>query len=78
MSNIVVSENPDDLRALPADALEGRLDAYTHGGVFAGGYAGPAPTFDETLEERMASLYASTAMPRLSGVQIKAPMNPLA
>ena len=75
MSNIVVSENADDLRVLPADVLEGRLDAYTHEGVFAGGYAGPAPTFDETLEERMAALYASTMTPRLSGVQIKAPMN---
>ena len=75
MSNIIVSENPDDLRALPADVLEGRLDAYTNGGAFAGGYAGPAPSFDKTLEDRMAGLYASAATPRLSGVQIKAPMN---
>ena len=75
MSNIVVSEEAGDLRALPADVLEGRLDAYTRNGVFAGGYAGPAPGFDETLEDRMAALYASAATPRLSGVQIKAPMN---
>ena len=75
MSNIVVSEDEDNLRALPADVLEGRLDAYTHEGSFAGGYAGPAPTFDETLEDRMAQLYASVVTPRLSGVQIKAPMN---
>ena len=75
MSNIVVSEDAGDLRALPADVLEGRLDAYTRNGVFAGGYAGPAPGFDETLEDRMAALYASAGTPRLSGVQIKAPMN---
>ena len=75
MSNIVVSEDPDDLQTLPADVLEGRLDAYANGGVFAGGYAGPAPSFDETLEDCMAKLYASRATPRLSGVQIKAPMN---
>ena len=75
MSNIVVSDDEDDLRALPADVLEGRLDAYTHDGSFAGGYAGPAPAFDEILEDRMAQLYASAATPRLSGVQIKAPMN---
>ena len=75
MSNIVISEDADDLRTLPADMLEGRLEAYTRGGAFAGGYAGPGPAFDETLEDRMAALFASDATPRLSGVQIKAPMN---
>ena len=44
MSNIVVSENADDLQALPSDVLEGRLDAFTSKGTFAGGYAGPAPS----------------------------------
>ena len=75
MSNIIISEDADDLGTVPADILEGRLEAYTGEGVFAGGYAGPAPAFDETLEDRMAALFASKAMPRLSGVQIKAPMN---
>ena len=75
MSNIVVSEDEDDLRAFPPDVLEGGLDAYTNEGAFAGGYEGPAPSFDATLEDRMAALYASAATPRLSGVQIKAPMN---
>jgi len=75
MSNIIVSGNAHDLQALPADVLEGRLDAYTKEGAFAGGYAGPAPSFDETLEDRIAALFASAATPRLSGVQIKAPMN---
>lgn len=74
-SNIIVSENPDDLRDLPEDMLDGQLVAYTGGGAFAGGYAGPAPSFNETLEDRMTALYASDIMPRLSGVQIKAPMN---
>ena len=75
MSNIVISEDADDLHALPADILEGRLEAYTKVGAFAGGYAGPAPAFDETLEDRMAALFESDATPRISGVQIKAPMN---
>ena len=75
MSNIVISEDADDLRTLPADMLEGRLEAYTKEGAFTGGYAGPAPAFDDTLEDRMAALFASHATPRLSGVQIKAPMN---
>ena len=52
-SNVTVSENPDDLRALPADTLEGRLEAYTNEGAFAVGYAGPAPSFDATPEDRV-------------------------
>ena len=75
MSNIVISEDEDDLRTVPADMLEGRLETYAKEGAFAGGYAGPAPAFDETLEDRIAALFASNAMPRLSGFQIKAPMN---
>ena len=75
MSNIVISADEDDLCNLPADMLEGRLDAYAREGAFAGGYAGPAPAFDATLEDRIAALFASDATPRLSGFQIKAPMN---
>ena len=75
MSNIVISEDADDLRTLPADTQEGWLEAYTREGAFAGGYAGPAPAFDKTLEDRMAALFASDTTPRISGVQIKAPMN---
>ncbi len=75
MSNIVISREEDDLQGLPADVLEGRLERFVKEGVFVGDYAGPAPSFDETLEDRLAGLYASTATPRLSGVQIKAPLN---
>ena len=75
MSNIVISGDADDLRALPADILEGQLESFTREGAFAGGYAGPAPAFDETLEDRVAALFSSDTTPRLSGVQIKAPMN---
>ena len=75
LSNIVISGEADDLRRLPADMLEGRLETFTREGAFVGGYAGPAPAFDETLEDRMAALFASDATPRLAGVQIKAPMN---
>ncbi|MDE2788836.1 MAG: HipA domain-containing protein [Paracoccaceae bacterium] len=75
MSNMVVSGDEGDIRTLPADVLEGRLETFAKKGKFAGGYAGPMPSFDETLEDRMAGLYAAVATPRLSGVQIKAPMN---
>ncbi len=74
-SNIIVSPDPGDFHALPADVLEGRLESYTDEGVFVGAYDGPSPSFDVTLEDRMAQLFESAATPRLSGVQIKAPMN---
>ena len=75
MSNVIMSEDESDLKTLPSDVLGGRLEAFTNEGVFAGGYEGPAPAFDKTLEDRMAEFYASAEMPRLSGVQIKMSMN---
>ena len=75
MSKNSFSGKVGDLDALPADVLHGRLDAYTNEGTFVGGYAGPAPSFDMRLEDRLAALFASASTPRLSGVQIKAPMN---
>ncbi len=75
LSNIVVSEDEDDLQVLPADVLEGRLETFAKEGVFVGGYAGPVPSVGEMLEERMAGLYATATTPRLSGVQIKVPMH---
>lgn len=75
LSNIVISANPEDLQTFPADVLEGRLESFTREGVFAGGYEGPAPAFEKSLEDRMAELFASAATPRLSGVQIKLPVN---
>ena len=53
----------------------GRLNAYTNADTFTGDYTVPAPSCDETLENRMAELYASKFTPRLSDDQIKAPMN---
>ena len=75
LSNIVISANPEDLQTFPADMLEGRLASFTREAAFAGGYEGPAPAFEKSLEDRMAELFASAATPRLSGVQIKLPMN---
>lgn len=75
LSNIVVSETLEDLRSFPADMLEGNLESFAHAGIFGGTYNGPTPSFDQALEERMAEMYAHATTPRLSGVQIKAPMN---
>ncbi len=75
ISNIVISANAHDLQLYPADVLEGRLESFTRDGFFAGGYDGPAPAIDRSLEERIAEKFAKAATPRLSGVQIKLPMN---
>ncbi len=74
MSNITITAASEPAQNLPADVLQGRLSDWSRGGLFVGVYAGPAPTFDETLERRMARIYAQAGAPRLSGVQIKAPM----
>lgn len=75
MSNIIVSDDLADLTTLPEDLLEGRLETFNKNGMFSGVYEGPAPSFDDTLEERLAGLFAEAKTPRLSGVQIKAPMH---
>ncbi|WP_291052039.1 HipA domain-containing protein [Hyphomonas sp.] len=75
LSNITVAESAAALAALPADILAGRLPAFTEEGVFSGTYRGPGRGhLNETFETNLARLFADKATPRLSGVQIKAPM----
>lgn len=75
MSNITISTKAADLDALPADILVSRLDDFKAGGIFTGTYAGPSRgDIEQSFEEKLARLYASADTPRLSGVQIKAPM----
>jgi serine/threonine-protein kinase HipA len=76
MSNIAILENASDLAALPADVLRTALEAHSVEGRFTGTYAGPGRSAIEgDFEHRLAALYANADTPRLSGVQIKAPMN---
>ena len=52
-----------------------RLERYTREGLFVGVYAGPGRgAIDESFERSLARLYEQPDTPRLSGVQIKAPM----
>lgn len=75
MSNITISENATDLAQLPADTLAVSLSAYTRDGVFTGTYAGPGRgTLEADFEAGLARLFRRADTPRLSGVQIKAPM----
>ena len=75
MSNITIAADRTELEALPADVLQAELSRFTDDGRFTGHYAGPAKgQIDETFEQNLARLYARAETPRLSGVQIKAPM----
>ena len=75
LSNITVVERESDLAGLPPDILLTRLDTYTEGGVFTGQYEGPGRGDTEKgFEHNLAELYARADTPRLSGIQIKAPM----
>lgn len=76
MSNITIAKTVDELAALPADLLTNRLGNFTAEGLFTGTYEGPGrSTIERDFEHRLAALYASAETPRLSGVQIKAPMS---
>ena len=79
MSNIVIVQSRAELATLPADVLATPLAAFADAGRFTGRYGGPARgEIEETFEQKLARIYERAETPRLSGVQIKAPMSLLA
>lgn len=75
VSNITIVEQQSELAELPPDILVTGLEAYTEDGVFKGSYAGPDRTdIEQNFEQALAQIYDRADTPRLSGVQIKAPM----
>jgi serine/threonine-protein kinase HipA len=75
MSNMTIVSDEAELPLLPPDVLEGRLAGFQDAGLFTGRYLGPAKrTLEDSFQERLAELFAADRTPRLSGVQIKAPM----
>lgn len=75
MSNITIVERESDLAALPPDVLLTGLDQYAANGLFTGTYAGPGRGgIKESFERNLAKIYERDDTPRLSGIQIKAPM----
>jgi serine/threonine-protein kinase HipA len=75
MSNITIVEREAELGELPQDVLLTRLEEYTKDGAFIGQYAGPGRSeLKASFEHNLAQLYRRADTPRLSGVQIKAPM----
>lgn len=76
MSNITIAATIEELAQLPADILTTPLAQLSHEGLFTGTYAGPGRNpIEQDFEHRLAALFDSAATPRLSGVQIKAPMH---
>lgn len=76
LSNITISEDAGELAALPKDELQGRLADFTDNGLFTGRYEGARrAALEESFAANLARMFASGTTPRLSGVQIKAPMN---
>ena len=75
MSNIMIVEHPSELAALPPDILLTRLDRFAADGLFNGTYAGPGRgAIEKDFEANLAKIYECADTPRLSGIQIKAPM----
>jgi serine/threonine-protein kinase HipA len=75
MSNIAIVRNRAELAVLPSDILQGALDTFSESGRFIGRYERPARgEIEDTFEQNLARLFARAETPRLSGVQIKAPM----
>jgi len=75
MSNITIVERESEIAGLPPDNLLTRLSQFTTDGVFTGRYAGPGRgDIEKTFERVLAQIYERADTPRLSGVQIKAPM----
>lgn len=75
MSNITIVEDPRDLERLPADVLTTPLVRFMADGVFTGRYEGPGrSSLQGSFERNLAAIFARSDTPRLSGVQIKAPM----
>jgi serine/threonine-protein kinase HipA len=75
MSNLTIVERQSELATLPADVLLTRLDRHAKNGLFTGTYAGPGRSdIQESFERNLARIYERADTPRLSGVQIKAPM----
>ena len=75
MSNITIVDDPRELASLPADVLTTPLARFTTDGVFTGCYEGPGSgSLKDSFERNLAAIFARSDTPRLSGIQIKAPM----
>lgn len=76
MSNIAIVSDAKDLAALPGDVLGAHLSQFTQAGAFTGRYDGPQRgELEDSFQQRLAEIFTKAETPRLSGIQIKAPMS---
>ncbi|MBO9657731.1 MAG: HipA domain-containing protein, partial [Chitinophagaceae bacterium] len=76
MSNITIADSKNDLAQLPSDILTVSLTEFSKQGLFFGQYVGPGKdNIEASFERNLATIYNNADTPRLSGVQIKAPMS---
>ena len=75
LSNVTIVDRNTAIATPPPDVLLAPLDLYTKSGIFTGTYAGPGRTdIASSFENNLAQIFGRADTPRLSGVQIKAPM----
>ncbi len=76
LSNITILESQSELLVPPADILTAQLASFTQNGSFFGRYEGPGRgDTQQEFEHNLAQLYAHAQMPRIPGIQVKAPMH---
>lgn len=76
VSNVTIVENREELTDLPTDMPTTTLASFREEGRFTGVYAGPARgEIEETFEQSLARIFVRAETPRLSGIQIQAPMS---
>ena len=75
MSNVTITDEESQLATIPPDILLTHLGAFSDRGIFTGKYVGPGRgEIEESFERNLAQIYQYADTPRLSGIQIKAPM----
>jgi serine/threonine-protein kinase HipA len=76
LSNITIAQTAKEIADIPADVLLVPLERFAERNVFTGRYAGPGRSdIEHDFAKNLARLYEDADTPRLSGVQIKAPMH---
>jgi len=76
MSNITIAQSAQEIARLPGDVLLAPLERFVERNVFTGRYDGPGrANIEQDFAINLARIYERADTPRLSGVQIKAPMH---
>jgi serine/threonine-protein kinase HipA len=76
LSNIAIVADPSEVARMPPDILSTGLQSFSEGGRFTGQYRGPGRgDVEQSFEQRLADIFARAETPRLSGIQIKAPVS---